>query len=240
MKQFRSMVVLVVLFGALLSPGQAAVAQSDGDALCLQAASGGVDGYAVVYGSGGSGSQVVLGTDGGETLSGGSGNDILCGFGGDDVLLGGSGNDILVGGPGQDELYGESGGDTLYGDTDDPVLSGGTGNNRVFEAQVGPAFTYTLGPVNESSLCAISFSLTNGPRDAAVGFRVDAVAPDADYTVEIFERTDEFGNASETSGDVTIPRGYTTTGASVSNVSVSPSVLIATAPGGQTCGDTGI
>lgn len=89
--------------------------------------------YEVVYApeQGGSGSQIVVGTEGDDVLDGGSGHDLVCGLGGDDRLSGGAGKDTLVGGEGADRLYGESGGDTLHGDADDPVLDGGSGRNAV-------------------------------------------------------------------------------------------------------------
>jgi hypothetical protein len=134
----------------MLLPGilaaQPAAAQSDGDALCAaaltaaQANATSFQGYEIVYGSGGSGSQVVLGTEGDDILSGGSGNALLCGFGGNDVLHGGSGNDILVGGSGWDQLYGESGGDTLYGEQGE-VLDGGTGRNTTILVTYAPPTT---------------------------------------------------------------------------------------------------
>lgn len=89
-----------------------------------------LEGYAVVSGSGGAGSQIVVGTDGPDYLTGGSGNDVLCGYAGDDVLDGGSGNDVLVGGQGYDELYGGSANDGLYGSQAD-VLNGGSGRNNI-------------------------------------------------------------------------------------------------------------
>lgn len=88
------------------------------------------NGYRIVWApeQGGSGSQVILGTDGPDHLSGGSGNDMLCGFGGDDVLMGGSGNDYLDGGAGFDVLYGGSGNDTLV---NGEVNDGGSGRNTI-------------------------------------------------------------------------------------------------------------
>ena len=56
--------------------------------------------------TGGSGSQVVVGTAGPDRLVGGSGNDVLCGLGGDDPLDAGSGNDHLDGGDGDDTAAG--------------------------------------------------------------------------------------------------------------------------------------
>ncbi len=77
---------------------------------------------------GGSGSDVVVGTDGPDHLVGGSGNDVLCGLGGDDVLDGGSGNDYLDGGLGYDRLYGGTGPDTLV---NGEVNDGGTGPTTI-------------------------------------------------------------------------------------------------------------
>ena len=86
---------------------------------------------------GGSGSDVVVGTDGADHLDGGSGNDVVCGLGGDDVLDGGSGNDYLDGGPGKDELHGGTGNDTLAGGE---VNDGGTGTTTLVAASA-PATT---------------------------------------------------------------------------------------------------
>jgi hypothetical protein len=87
---------------------------------------------------GGSGSDVVVGTEGPDRLVGGSGKDVLCGLGGNDHLEGGSGNDYLDGGTGIDTLLGGTGNDTLVnGETND----GGTGNDNVTPAPGSPAPT---------------------------------------------------------------------------------------------------
>jgi hypothetical protein len=119
--------LVTMLLGTLLVPGTAAAQQ--GWDPCGDASIGVYpDGYQVIFGSGGGGSQIVLGTDGPDMLSGGSGDDILCGFGGDDLLIGGSGNDWLDGGSGSDVLRGGSDHDTLAnGETND----GGSGSNQV-------------------------------------------------------------------------------------------------------------
>jgi RTX calcium-binding nonapeptide repeat (4 copies) len=77
---------------------------------------------------GGSGSDVVVGTNGPDHLVGGSGNDVLCGLGGDDVLDGGSGNDYLDGGTGRDTLHGGPGNDTLV---NGEINDGGPGNDKI-------------------------------------------------------------------------------------------------------------
>ncbi len=80
---------------------------------------------------GGSGSDVVVGTEGPDRLVGGPGKDVLCGLGGNDRLDGGSGNDYLDGGTGNDTLFGGTGNDTLVnGETND----GGTGNDKITPA----------------------------------------------------------------------------------------------------------
>jgi Ca2+-binding RTX toxin-like protein len=86
---------------------------------------------------GGSGSQVVLGTTGGDYLEGGSGHDILCGLGGDDVLAGGSGDDRLDAGSGSNELYGGSGYDILIGMAGD-VFDQGSGGGEIIANDPGP------------------------------------------------------------------------------------------------------
>jgi hypothetical protein len=182
MKPTRTLALLTALLGTLLVPASAASAQSYGDALCaeaLAAAQAGTthfQGYEIVWGSGGSGSQVVLGTDGTDVLSGGSGNDLLCGFGGDDTLYGGSGNDILVGGLGADQLYGESGGDTLYGDAFDTVLDGGTGRNHVIVTQ--PTLMVTFSDLKDSGFCDIFIEAQNGPSNTLLYYEATKVRAD--------------------------------------------------------------
>jgi len=85
---------------------------------------------------GGSGSDVVVGTNGPDQLVGGSGNDVLCGLGGDDVLEGGSGNDYLDGGLGFDRLFGGPGNDTLV---NGEVNDGGAGNDKITPAPAAQA-----------------------------------------------------------------------------------------------------
>ncbi len=82
---------------------------------------------------GGSGDQVIVGTNGAETLVGGRGNDVLCGLGGNDVLIGGSGDDILVGGEGNDTLLSGSGADTIYATDGETIVGGSGGNDTLLE-----------------------------------------------------------------------------------------------------------
>lgn len=66
------------------------------------------------------GNDLLLGTDGADTLQGSFGDDTLRGFKGNDVLSGGADDDTLEGGKGNDSLYGDAG---------DDHLDGGAGND---------------------------------------------------------------------------------------------------------------
>lgn len=235
MRRFGSALLFVATLLLTLAPIQSVAAQSDGDALCaaaLEAANGGVtifQGRQIVFGSGGPGAQVVLGTEGGETLSGGSGNDLLCGFGGNDVLLGGSGNDTLVGGPGADQLFGESGGDTLYG-TKGEVLDGGTGRNQVLMQQpVGPVLVATVSPPGDDGRCAVSFTLTgtNLPPDTIVVF---AYEYSGNITGSGTSRIDDAGDAQNVGGPG-LEVGLSLVDGRVFNAEPDPNVLLAVADG---------
>lgn len=85
---------------------------------------------------GGSGSQLIIGTDEEDYIDAGSGNDVVCGGGGYDEIHGGSGNDVLNGNGFYDNLYGESGNDELFGNASntDPfdvgdIVVGGSGGD---------------------------------------------------------------------------------------------------------------
>lgn len=73
--------------------------------------------------------EILVGTNGSETICGFSGDDTIRGLGGADTLKGGSGNDTLVGGKGGDSLRGGSGKDTLRGGKGDDSLKGQGGKD---------------------------------------------------------------------------------------------------------------
>lgn len=84
--------------------------------------------------------QVIVGTDGNDTIRAGNGGALVFGLGGNDTIYGGNGKDCLVGGPGSDTLYGGNGkdvllggdgNDTLYGGGDGDVLEGGNGKDLI-------------------------------------------------------------------------------------------------------------
>lgn len=119
------------------------VTPSSGGSVCDQAiaeagtGSGAFGQYELVFApnQGGSGSQVVVGTEGVDRLNGGSGSDLLCGSGGADVLLGGSGDDALYGGEGADRLAGGAGDDSLDGGGGTDALSGGSGDDLLINGE---------------------------------------------------------------------------------------------------------
>lgn len=77
------------------------------------------------------GSRVVLGTPGDDTLVGSDGPDCMLGYGGNDTISGGNGDDVLAGGPGDDTLNGGNGADRLYGGVGEDQLIGGNGADSV-------------------------------------------------------------------------------------------------------------
>lgn len=101
----------------------------------LQAGTGGEPGEGDLIDSdvegviGGSGNDVIAGTDAVNLLFGGPGNDTLSGRGGDDQMFGGDGNDTLNGDGGSDKLSGDAGDDILHGGADPDALNGGEGND---------------------------------------------------------------------------------------------------------------
>lgn len=83
---------------------------------------------------GGSGDDVINGSefaddlrgqDGADQINGAGGNDVVDGGSGANVLNGGDGNDILVGGMNSDQLNGDAGDDMLFGGGDNDNLNGG-------------------------------------------------------------------------------------------------------------------
>ena len=86
----------------------------------------------VLYGSegadeihGGAGRDTILARGGADLVFGEDGNDFLYGDGGDDIVSGGLGTDYLYGGSGRDVLNGGQGLDTLFGLDGDDILMGG-------------------------------------------------------------------------------------------------------------------
>ena len=75
------------------------------------------------------GDSWLFGRAGDDVLRGGPGSDALDGGAGDDRLAGGPGDDVLDGGAGIDALRGEEGNDTMDGGDDEDRLDGGPGDD---------------------------------------------------------------------------------------------------------------
>jgi hypothetical protein len=89
---------------------------------------------------GGSGPDVINGTDdndlirtflGEDTIYGNDGNDNIFSGGDDDYVEGGRGNDFVRAGSGNDEIYGEEGDDRLFGEQGDDYIDGGSGDDII-------------------------------------------------------------------------------------------------------------
>ncbi|MBK9940225.1 MAG: Ig-like domain repeat protein [Kouleothrix sp.] len=75
--------------------------------------------------------DVIVGTEGNDTIEANSGNDVICGLGGNDILRGNNGDDYIDGGGGNDKADGGNGNDTLIGGEGDDRLTGNDGNDTL-------------------------------------------------------------------------------------------------------------
>ncbi|MGF1455390.1 MAG: Ig-like domain-containing protein [Alphaproteobacteria bacterium] len=77
--------------------------------------------------------DVIIGTNGPDTLDGGAGNDTIDGGNGNNVLNGGEGNDSITGGDrwGDDTVDGGAGADTIQGGSNNDSLLGGADDDSV-------------------------------------------------------------------------------------------------------------
>jgi len=76
--------------------------------------------------------NVVMGTNGNETINGTSGSDLIASFNGVDTVNGLAGNDKILGGTGVDTLNGGDGNDHIYGYTEADTLNGNSGNDLIY------------------------------------------------------------------------------------------------------------
>lgn len=146
---------------------------------------------------GGSGDDVLIGTDGNDFVYGGAGNDRLFLLGGDDIgngasgndmvagdagrdlLIGGTGSDTLIGGAGADAISGDAGSDDLYGGADRDILSGGRGDGDIVVGGAGDdTFKFSRGDGRDiyfdeyANYWSVVWSST-GDWNTAAGFSYD-------------------------------------------------------------------
>lgn len=94
----------------------------------------GTNGANTLNGTGGR--DLIVGKGGNDKINGGGGNDCLVGNSGVDTINGNSGNDRVVGGDGADVMNGDSGDDRMYGGNQNDVIAGGSGNDTL-DGQAG-------------------------------------------------------------------------------------------------------
>jgi Ca2+-binding RTX toxin-like protein len=107
--------------------------------------------------TGTSGSDILTGTAGNDSIDGGNGSDILFGNAGNDTLIGGIGTDFLVGGAGDDLLDGGNGSDTLRGGLGEDifVFAAGEGIDTITDFSLG---TDKIGLTGGLTFGQLSFS----------------------------------------------------------------------------------
>lgn len=79
-----------------------------------------------------SGEEVMVGTDGADSLFGDVNDDTIFGQGGNDKIYGSEGVNTLYGGDGDDMIFGGSQADTIYGGKGDDTVFASEGNNIVY------------------------------------------------------------------------------------------------------------
>jgi len=75
--------------------------------------------------------NVIVGTDGPDTLNGTNKSDCIDGRGGDDTINGGNGRDVLVGGDGNDTISGGNGGDYIFGGDGNDTMYGNNASDNL-------------------------------------------------------------------------------------------------------------
>ena len=86
-------------------------------------------GYRISLTDEGQDHNLIVGTDGNDTLTGTASDDVILGGLGDDTINAGAGDDTLIGNEGRDDFKGGDGADLMDGGEDDDVLTGGNGSD---------------------------------------------------------------------------------------------------------------
>ncbi|MDB5551386.1 MAG: hypothetical protein JWL86_1370 [Rhizobium sp.] len=152
--------------------------------------------------------DLIVGTDGSNTIDGGAGNDVILGdtdlFTGSqsDRLLGGDGNDRLYGGLGVDVLIGGDGNDRLWGGgSSGDRLVGGKGNDTYFLTD--DASNEVGGSENPSGPSLIGGNNSDAISEAGHG-GTDTLIVYASRPVFNIKNVEKFKLAGDASGDVSV------------------------------------
>ncbi len=94
-------------------------------------AAGATFGDLIVHFDGGTGNDIITGSNEADTIVGGDGDDQVFGGLGNDTLIGGLGNDMLDGQDGDDSLTGNDGDDVLLGNAGNDTLQGNANNDNL-------------------------------------------------------------------------------------------------------------
>lgn len=86
--------------------------------------------------------NLLIGSDGDDTVFAGNQGDIVFGLQGDDEIFGGNAKDELYGGSGDDYLFGNHGKDELFGGTGNDVLTGGKGSDVLTGGEGSDTFIF--------------------------------------------------------------------------------------------------
>ncbi|MFD1343837.1 Hint domain-containing protein [Litorisediminicola beolgyonensis] len=96
----------------------------------------GTDGNDTLQGTNDGIADLVIGHDGADSLVGNGTNDVLVGGAGNDTIFTGDGNDTVYGGTGNDSIgsYGgtDNGNDLIYGEDGNDTIIGGGGNDTIY------------------------------------------------------------------------------------------------------------
>jgi Ca2+-binding RTX toxin-like protein/cytoskeletal protein CcmA (bactofilin family) len=94
-------------------------------------------------GKGTNGADVLIGSNGGDTINAGNGDDIALGQDGNDTINGSNGNDILFGQAGNDVINAGGGDDTVYGGSGNDQITGGPGVDQLWGGSGHDTFVFT-------------------------------------------------------------------------------------------------
>lgn len=125
---------------------------------------------------GGTGTQMLIGLSGNDTITAGNGTTIIHGGPGNDVLIAGSGADTIFGGAGKDTIYGGSGNDTLHAGSGTDTLYAGTGHAVMIAG--GGTDSFVFSPGHTGGLTAATADVIQ-QFHPAVGDKIDLSAFDA-------------------------------------------------------------